>query len=188
MLNIGNKISLLRKEKGWSQGDLAEQIAASREIIGKYERNENSPSLEMALKMAKAFGVTVDFLLGEGEYSSYDKDTVERIKNIQKMDSDTKSVLFNVIDTYIQNFKTKQAFATNNRIMKQVTLNVPDNKYPFFMELVKSLGFIKVSDKPELDKKQLEFVEGTKNSLKQVEQHLRGEIKLKTADQLFDEL
>ena len=112
MLNIGSKISLLRKEKGWSQGDLAEQINASREIIGKYERNENSPSLEMALKMAKAFGVTVDFLLGEGEYSSYDKETVDRLKDIQKMDSNTRSVLFNVIDTYIQNFKTKQAFAT----------------------------------------------------------------------------
>ena len=112
MLNIGSKISLLRKEKGWSQGDLAEQISASREIIGKYERNENSPSLEMALKMAKAFGVTVDFLLGEGEYSSYDQDTIDRIKNIQKMDTNTKSVLFNVIDTYIQNFKTKQAFAS----------------------------------------------------------------------------
>jgi len=66
----------------------------------------------MALKMTKAFGVTVDFLLGEGEYSSYDKDTVERLKNIQKMDSNTKTILFNVIDTYIQNFKTKQAFAT----------------------------------------------------------------------------
>lgn len=66
----------------------------------------------MALKMSKAFGVTVDFLLGEGEYSSYDKDTVERLKDIQKMDSNTKTVLFNVIDTYIQNFKTKQAFAT----------------------------------------------------------------------------
>ncbi len=112
MLNIGNKITLLRKEKGWSQGYLAEQIEASREIIGKYERNENSPSLEMAFKMAKAFGVTVDFLLGEGEYSSYDQDTIDRITNIQKMDSVTKSVLFNVIDTYIQNFKTKQAFTT----------------------------------------------------------------------------
>lgn len=54
--------------------------------------------------MAKAFGVTVDFLLGEGEYPSYDKDTVDRLKDIQKMDSNTKSVLFNVIDTYIQNF------------------------------------------------------------------------------------
>jgi len=110
-LNIGSKISTLRKEKKWSQGDLAGQIEASREIIGKYERNENLPSIEMTLKMAKAFGVTVDFLLGEGEYAAYDKDTIDRLKNIQKMDTDTKGVLFNVIDTYIQNFKTKQAFA-----------------------------------------------------------------------------
>lgn len=56
------------------------------------------------------------------------------------------------------------------------------------MELVKSLGFIKVTDKPQLTEEQQEFVEGTKKSLKQVEQHLKGEIKLKTADQLFDEL
>jgi hypothetical protein len=72
--------------------------------------------------------------------------------------------------------------------MKQVTLNIPDNKYPFFMELVKSLGFVKVPDEPKLTKKQQEFVEGTKKSLEQVEQHLKGEIKLKSADQLFDEL
>ncbi len=91
---------------------MAQQIEASREIIGKYERNENLQSIEMTLKMAKAFGVTVYYLLGEGEYSSYDKDTVDRLKSIQKMDANTKGVLFNVIDTYIQNFKTKQAFAT----------------------------------------------------------------------------
>lgn len=104
-LNIGSKISTLRKEKGWSQGDLAQKIDASREIIGKYERYENLPSIEMVAKMAKAFGVTVDFLIGEGENASYDKETVERIN-----DADTKNILFNVIDTYIQNFKTKQAF------------------------------------------------------------------------------
>jgi hypothetical protein len=66
----------------------------------------------MTLKMSKAFGVTVDFLLGDGAYSSYDKETVDRLKSIQKMDANTKSILFNVTDTYIQNFKTKQAFAT----------------------------------------------------------------------------
>jgi transcriptional regulator with XRE-family HTH domain len=84
---------------------------ASREIIGKYERNENLPSIEMVAKMAKAFEVTVDFLIGAGENASYEKETVERINDIQKMDADTQSVLFNVIDTYIQNFKTKKAFA-----------------------------------------------------------------------------
>lgn len=76
----------------------------------------------------------------------------------------------------------------NKKIMKQVVLNVPDNKYPFFMELVKSLDFVKIPGETNLTKKQKEFVEGTKKSLEQVEQHLKGEIKLKTADQLFDEL
>ncbi|TVQ14645.1 MAG: hypothetical protein EA361_07290 [Bacteroidetes bacterium] len=72
--------------------------------------------------------------------------------------------------------------------MKQVVLNIPDSKYPFFMELVKSLGFVKVSGVAKLTKIQQEFVEGTEKSLEQVEQHLKGEITLKTADQLFNEL
>lgn len=72
---------------------------------------KNLPSIEMVAKMAKAFGVTVDYLIGEGENASFDKETVERLNDIQKMDEGTKSVLFNVIDTYIQNFKTKKAFA-----------------------------------------------------------------------------
>jgi Predicted transcriptional regulators len=110
IVNIGNKISQLRKDKNWSQSDLAKRLEASREIIGKYERGENLPSIEMVAKMAKEFGVTVDFLIGDGENATFDKDTVNRINDIQKMDSETKNILFNVIDTYIQNFKTKLAF------------------------------------------------------------------------------
>jgi len=72
--------------------------------------------------------------------------------------------------------------------MKQVKLNIPDKKYPFFMELVKNLNFVEVTEEKNLTKKQREFVEGTKKSLEQVEQHLKGEIKLKSADQLIDEL
>jgi transcriptional regulator with XRE-family HTH domain len=110
-LGIGSRITILRKEKKWSQVELSKQINASREIISRYERNESQPSIDMIIKIAHAFGVTVDFLIGESENSSFDKETVGRINDIQKMDNGTKSVLFNVIDTYIQNFKTKQAFA-----------------------------------------------------------------------------
>ena len=42
MLDIGSKITQLRKQKDWSQDDLAKAINASRAIIGKYERNENA--------------------------------------------------------------------------------------------------------------------------------------------------
>ena len=31
-------------------------------------------------------------------------------------------------------------------IMKQVTLNIPDNKYQFFIELVSNLGFVKTEE------------------------------------------
>ncbi len=72
--------------------------------------------------------------------------------------------------------------------MQRVVIDIPDNKFKFFMELVKNLGFVKVTEETKLTKKQKEFVEGTKRSLEQVEQHLKGEIKLKSADQLFDEL
>ena len=61
----------------------------------------------MVAKMACAFSVTVDYLIGEGESASYDKETVERIYNIQKMNEGTKNILFNIIGTYIQNFRTK---------------------------------------------------------------------------------
>lgn len=74
-------------------------------------RNDNLPSIEVAFKLADAFDVSVDYLLGKGKHASYDNETVERLNNIEKMDDKTKSVLFDVIDTYIQNFKTKQAFA-----------------------------------------------------------------------------
>ena len=64
----------------------------------------------MVLRMANVFGVTIDFLIGDGEFASFDKETVDRITSIQQLDQKTKSILFNLIDTYIQNFKMKQAF------------------------------------------------------------------------------
>ena len=72
--------------------------------------------------------------------------------------------------------------------MKQIVINIPDNKYSFFMELINNLSFIRITDETKLSKKQSEFVEGTKKSLMQVEQHLNGKVKLKSAEQLFNEL
>ncbi len=111
MLDIGSRITELRKAKNWSQADLAKAIEASRDIVGKYERNENSPSVEMALKIAKVFDVPVDYLLGEGKHASYDKETVKRLEDIQTLDGSTKSVLFNIIDTFLRDAKARKAYA-----------------------------------------------------------------------------
>ena len=102
MLNIGKKITELRKEKSWSQTDLAKHIQASRDIIGKYERGENSPSIEMAIKLADVLEVSVDYLLGKERFGRYDNDAVKRLEEIQNLDDGTKNTIFNIIDTYIR--------------------------------------------------------------------------------------
>jgi hypothetical protein len=72
--------------------------------------------------------------------------------------------------------------------MKQVTLNIPEKKYLFFMELIKNLGFVKIQSEQKLYKENQAFVDEVQESLNQVEKHLKGKIELKSADQLFDEL
>ncbi|WP_262485836.1 helix-turn-helix domain-containing protein [Cyclobacterium lianum] len=57
-------------------------MGASREIIGKYERGDAVPFIEAAKKIADAFGVSLDFLVGEGVNSSFDKKTLKRLQDI----------------------------------------------------------------------------------------------------------
>ena len=76
------------------------------------ERNDNLPSIEMALKIAKIFDVSVDYLLGEGKHASFDKDTLKRLNNIENLDENTKQTLFNVIDTFLRDAKARVAYAS----------------------------------------------------------------------------
>ena len=107
MLNIGSKIIELRKAQKWSQEDLAKKVGSSRVMIGNYERNSNTPSIEVLLKMAKSFDVTVDYIIGEGQLSNYDKDVLKRIEDIEHLPEKDKEHLFYVIDNLIKAVKFK---------------------------------------------------------------------------------
>ena len=110
-MDIGNRIMLLRKEKSWSQNDLAKQANVSREIISRYERNDVTPSVEVAKKIADAFGVSLDYLVGEGQNMMFDKRTLQRLQDIEQMKPDIKEKLFFVIDSIIRDSKAMQAYA-----------------------------------------------------------------------------
>ena len=79
-------------------------------MIGKYERGEAIPSIEAAKKIADAFGVSLDYLIGEGQNASFDKKILNRIQAIQNLDDSTQSVLFNIIDTYLRDAKARIAY------------------------------------------------------------------------------
>lgn len=105
-------IADLRKQKDWSQTELANNSGVSREMIGKYERGDAVPSIDAAKKIADAFEVSMDYLVGEGVNVSFDKKNLKRLQDIEKLDNDTKDKLYFVIDNIVQNFKAKKAYAS----------------------------------------------------------------------------
>jgi len=49
----------VREGRGWSQGELARRLGVSRQTINADETDKYDPSLPLALRMAKLFGVAV---------------------------------------------------------------------------------------------------------------------------------
>ena len=55
-----NQLRELRAAKEWSQGELAEKLAVSRQTINAIETEKYDPSLPLALKMARLFKLPVE--------------------------------------------------------------------------------------------------------------------------------
>lgn len=62
-MDIANRIQQLRKEKGISQEQLANDIGVSRQAVSKWESQQNLPDLDKVVTLSKYFQVSTDYLL-----------------------------------------------------------------------------------------------------------------------------
>lgn len=66
-MTLGQNIQAARKNKGFSQEALAEQVGVSRQALGKWEKDTALPSLDNLQALAAALDVSVDSLLGTAQ-------------------------------------------------------------------------------------------------------------------------
>jgi transcriptional regulator with XRE-family HTH domain len=111
-MTFGEHISTLRKRKGLSQSDFGKAVGTSGDIIGKYERDEVKPSIEVASKIADALEVTLDFLVDDSAVASFDKQTVKRLKDIEHLSDDDRKTLFSMMDAFLRDAKARKAYAS----------------------------------------------------------------------------
>ncbi len=111
MSSIGERIIQLRKANKWSQEDLAKKIKSSRIMIGNYERNDNMPSIDVIIRVAKIFDVSVDYLLGQGRNANFDKDTIRMLEEMEKLPNEEKQKIFHYIGLIIRDYKTKKTYS-----------------------------------------------------------------------------
>ena len=55
-----NRIRVLRAERKWSQAELGERIGVSRNSVNAIENDRHDPSLPLAFRIARQFGLPVD--------------------------------------------------------------------------------------------------------------------------------
>ncbi|MCC2975129.1 helix-turn-helix transcriptional regulator [Sphingomonas sp. PL-96] len=55
-----NRLRVLRAERGWSQGDLAERLEVSRQSVNAIETGRYDPSLPLAFRIADLFALSIE--------------------------------------------------------------------------------------------------------------------------------
>ena len=103
---LGQRIARLRKEKGYTQDELAGRIGIIRELISNYERERIRPNYEMVIRLAIAFEVTTDELLGlKSTKKNGGKPNLKiqrRMKQIEALPPSQQKALLKTIDAVIK--------------------------------------------------------------------------------------
>ena len=113
MASFGKKIAALRKDLKMSQTDLAKQLSTSVSVISRYERDEMTPSIDVARKLAGILKTTVGYLLGESDQENIlkDPDMLKRLNDIEGMEPTEKDHVLFTLDAMIQKIKLKNIAA-----------------------------------------------------------------------------
>jgi putative transcriptional regulator len=64
---VKNRLKVLRAERDWSQADLATRLGVSRQAVNAVETGKYDPSLPLAFKLARVFGMSIEEIFEDEE-------------------------------------------------------------------------------------------------------------------------
>ena len=96
-MSFGETLQKLRKQKGWSQEELAERLELTRQTVSKWELEQSTPDLDYIVALSDLFQVSTDYLIkGEEHAAKQETAPTENAKTTSRT-SDMKSSMIWVI-------------------------------------------------------------------------------------------
>ncbi|RKQ32379.1 XRE family transcriptional regulator [Oceanobacillus halophilus] len=138
--------------------ELAEELEVAFTTLGNYERGDRQPELDFIFKVARYFGVSVDYLTGYKDARNYDEfllmNNINNISNVlDYAEPETKKLILNMHNkltglTYdIPRSKNHKEAETLNKIFESISnikkglglgiLEIADNKYEYAKRFLK---------------------------------------------------
>ena len=115
-MSIGENLKRLRRDKGWTQSNLAKQCGIRLGQISKIERNDTDPKLSTIYALARALDCTPNSLLMDVSKTSTDALLEIALERLQKLPAEDKNHLLAVIDNYCI-AKSLQTLLETNTVM-----------------------------------------------------------------------
>jgi len=120
-MTFGEKLVKLRKNKGWSQSELARQIGVHVGHISRIEHGKAAPSIEVLKKATLALGVSADYLLNDEAEDATpieikDKTMAEKLKLIDQLSEKDKSTIIHMIETMLTKQKMVDLLKEETRL------------------------------------------------------------------------
>ena len=108
---MGETISLLRKEKGMTQSELAEKMNVTDKAVSKWERNLSCPDINSIPKLAEILGISVEELLKSQNNNSLEDNKTEEILNIALIGVGLAMGICVVVTSILKQIDSNCAFA-----------------------------------------------------------------------------
>jgi len=102
----------LRKERGWTQQHVADEIGISVGQVKKYEKGDSSPNLPVLAKIATVFGVSADDLVFGGRNglaaNKLDADLLRRFEMLDQLSERERDAVLLLLDSVIAKHRLRE--------------------------------------------------------------------------------
>ena len=122
-MTIGETIKLYRKEKGFTQGQLAELIGVSTQAISKWETDAGMPDISQIVPLAKVLEISTDKLLG---HTDEDFERELKATNLYEMSSkffnkypDVPDIALNCLECFVELFAKKELEMSDKAFLEE---------------------------------------------------------------------
>lgn len=105
-MTLGKRIKQLRQQRGWSQAQLSKKLNVHQKQISGYERGIHSPSIELLVRMAELFNVSLDYIAFDNREEKdiipiADRELMQAVQQIDQLSAEDRDTIKAVLNTFI---------------------------------------------------------------------------------------
>lgn len=118
---FGNRIKALREKENKTQAEAAKEIGTNAQTLGRYEKGDRKPDIEMVQMIADYYNVSVDFLLGR-EPKFDNQELFVKMCELTGLSEEVISTIVTMKQPHIAWVETLNALLENEEFISLITL------------------------------------------------------------------